>query len=133
PFSRYTGHDKWILACASSEGSVGYIEDTLVQYRRHGHNVSGVLSGINSKQDYINNRVVNTLNIVKDFEKKYPNHKDLKEIYDFCHARMNGNVLKLIKYRYIAPDVTKFDIVISLVPSFLFVPMMKMARKISTK
>ncbi|MFR2767122.1 MAG: hypothetical protein ACLTAI_01495 [Thomasclavelia sp.] len=49
----YTAHDKWILSCAATEGTVSFIEEPLVQYRRHGKNVSGILKGINTKEDYI--------------------------------------------------------------------------------
>ncbi|WRK53107.1 hypothetical protein SD457_23730 [Coprobacillaceae bacterium CR2/5/TPMF4] len=50
PISPYTAHDKWILSCAATEGTVSFIEEPLVQYRRHGKNVSGILKGINTKK-----------------------------------------------------------------------------------
>lgn len=133
PFSKYTGHDKWVLACASTEGKVGYLDKTLVQHRRHGKNVSGVLVGIHSKKDYIENRIIPDLKLINDFKQRYPNHKDLGEIEKFAQARYYGKIIDLYKFRYLAPDIAKFDIVISLVPNILFPMFVKMAQLVSRK
>ena len=131
PFSKYTGHDKWVLACTSTEGKVGYLNLPLVQYRRHGKNVSGVLIGIETKEDYINQRIMPDLKMIEDFKQKYPNHKDLNEIEKFANARRTGNIKTLFKLRYLAPDIAKFDIVTALLPKKLFSFMVKIAQKIS--
>ena len=130
PFSKYTGHDKWVLACTSTEGKVGYLNLPLVQYRRHGKNVSGVLVGIETKEDYINQRIMPDLKMIEDFKQKYPNHKDLNEIEKFANARRTGNIKTLFKLRYLAPDIAKFDIVTALLPKKLFSFMVKIAQKI---
>ena len=131
PLSKNTGHDKWLLSCASTEGVVSFINDTLVQYRRHGNNVSGVLVGINSKKDYMNGRVFPLERLTNDFFKKYPNHKDRKEMESFVDARKNHKVLKLIKHYNLAPDIVKFEIALCIVPEFLFQFLLKIARKLS--
>jgi len=120
PFSIYTGHDKWIIACASAEGNVSFIEEPLVKYRRHGKNISGTLKGINSKKDYIEQRVLDHIKIISDFENKYPYYKDLEVIKKFAYARKNHCIRDLVKYRYLAPDLAKFDIVLAILPNFLF-------------
>ena len=97
PFSKYTGHDKWVLACTSTEGKVGYLNLPLVQYRRHGKNVSGVLVGIETKEDYINQRIMPDLKMIEDFKQKYPNHKDLNEIEKFANGLDDANYAKKIK------------------------------------
>lgn len=131
PFSNYTGHDKWVLSCAAAEGKVAFIEDPLVQYRRHGENVSGVLIGIDSKEDYIKKRVDINLNLIHDFINKYPNFKDKEEVLKFANARKNHNIFDLYKYRSLAPNIAKFDIMLSLIPNVLFKTMIKIARKMS--
>lgn len=133
PFSEYAGHDKWVLSCSSTEGRVGYLNEPLVKYRRHGKNVSGVLIGIKSKRDYIERRIVPDLKAIEDFKEKYPFHKDLKEIETFAQARYHGKIRDLYKYRYLAPDIAKFDMLISLVPDFLFPLFVKLAQFISKK
>lgn len=129
PFSRYTGHDKWVISCAATDGKVAFIEEPLVQYRRHGHNVSGVLVGIESKKDYMDQRVIPDSNAIYDFLVKYPNFKDKKEVLAFSNARMNHSIVQLFRYRYLAPDIASFDIVISLTPGFMFPFLLKIARK----
>lgn len=131
PFSKHTGHDKWILSCASSDGRVAFINDTLVSYRRHGNNVSGVLVGVNSKDDYVNQRIKPLLLLLEDFFARYPNHKDRKEIETFAYARKNHKLKDLIKYRKLAPDIAKFEIVISCLPNFLFSMAVRLVRKIA--
>lgn len=130
PFSPATGHDNWALICASTEGRVSFVDEVLVQYRRHGNNVSGTLVGINNKKDYYEDRIKPNLELLDDIMKKYPDHKDFKEMSEFINARKNHNVFKLFKYRHLAPDVAMFDIVSSLLPDFLFKFLIVMARKL---
>lgn len=129
PFSSYTGHDKWVISCAATDGKVAFIEEPLVQYRRHGHNVSGVLIGIESRKDYMNQRVIPDNNAINDFLAKYPDFKDKQEVLTFSNARKNHWITKLFHYRYLAPDIASFDIVISLTPNFIFPILLKIARK----
>ncbi|MDF9824994.1 glycosyltransferase involved in cell wall biosynthesis [Breznakia sp. PF5-3] len=129
PLSGVTAHDTWLLSCASTEGKVAFLNEALVQYRRHGNNVSGILPNINSKQDYVQKRVENSIRKIEDLERKYPNHKDLEEIKDFAYARKNKNIRKLIKYRYLAPDLVKFEIVMKFIPNFLFKFLLSFARR----
>lgn len=131
PFSTYTGHDKWIISCASVEGKVAFIDEPLVQYRRHGHNVSGVLVDIESKKDYEQQRVLPNYNLIKDFINKYPDFKDKEALLKFAIARKNHDIKDLYKYRSLAPNIAKFDIILALVPDFLFKTMIQIARKIS--
>lgn len=131
PFSNYTGHDKWLISCAATEGKVAYIEEPLVQYRRHGRNVSGVLIGINTKEDYLKQRVLPDINAIYDFLRKYPFFKDKNDVLGFAEARKNHNLIKLFKYRYLAPDIAKFDICLCFVPNFAFKFLIYLARKFS--
>ncbi len=133
PFSEYTGHDKWVIACASAEGKVSFLEQPLVKYRRHGKNVSGTLKGIRSKQDYMEQRVLDHIGIISDFEKKYPDYKDLQEVKKFAYARKNHNIKDLWKYRYLSLDVAKFEIVLALTPDFLFQPILYFVRLLNDR
>ncbi len=133
PFSVHTGHDKWVLACASAEGKVSFIERPLVQYRRHGKNVSGTLKGIHSKSDYMRERVLSHIGIAEDFAKKYPSYKDLNEIKAFAYARKNHRIKDLIRYRYLAPDVAKFEIALCFMPDFCFKNFLKLVRRLNDR
>ena len=130
PFPDCTGHDKWALICASAQGTVSFIEEPLVQYRRHGKNVSGVLVDIDSKEDYYYQRVKPCIQLIDIIKKKYPYHKDISELEKFSQARKSHNIKDLYKYRHLAPDVAKFDIVMALIPNCLFKYFVKIVRKL---
>lgn len=133
PFSIYTGHDKWIISCASVEGRVAFIDEPLAQYRRHGKNVSGILIGIESKADYMQERVIPHCNLIEDFIKRYPDFKDKDELLAFSKARMEHNIKDLYEYRSLAPQTVKFEIAMIFVPDFLFNTLIRIVRKISKK
>lgn len=120
PFSKYTGHDKWVLACASACNGVSFLDEVLVSYRRHGNNVSGVLRGISSKKEYVEKRAVPHLNLIKDFIERFPNYSGAYEALDFAEARVSHDIIKLFKYRYLARDMAKFEIALAIIPNFLF-------------
>lgn len=130
PFPKQAGHDQWALMCAGVEGNISFIEEPLVDYRRHSHNVSGVLLGINTKEEYVEQRVIPNIELIEIFKKKYPNQKDIKDLEAFTQARKSHNIFTLMKYYSFAPDVAKFDMVISLVPNFLFKPFLSIIRKL---
>ena len=48
---------------------------------------------------------------------------------DFANAGKNGNIVTLFRYRKLAPDVAKFNIVFTIIPNFLFKYMLNIARK----
>lgn len=130
PISKYAAHDNWAILCACAEGSVSFLKEPLVSYRRHGKNVSGVLLGIHSKHDYMEQRVYPHVGIVKDFKAKYPQHKDLPELEAFTEARVRHNIRKIFKYRYLAKDVAYFDIAVALLPNVMFPLFVKIVQKL---
>lgn len=129
PFSIYTGHDKWIIACASANKQITYVDDTLAYYRRHRANATGVLEGINSKKDYLEDRVYPCVNLINEFLDRYPNFSDKNEVLEFSQARLHHNVFKLFKYRYLAPSIAAFELAISWMPDFLFKATLNLIRK----
>lgn len=129
PFSVYTGHDKWVTACACACGQVSYLEEPLVSYRRHGNNVSGVLRGVSSKKEYEEERIIPHLKLIEEFKERYPEYKGTKEALEFAYARKNHDIAKLFKYRYLAPDLAKFEILLALVPNFVMKIVIKLLQR----
>lgn len=119
PFSIHTGHDKWLIACACAEDKFYNIPETLAQYRRHLNNVSGKFKNISNKSDYKENRSLPNYNLILDFEKKYPKYECLKEIKEFCKARVDGNIVKIYKYKKYAPKIALFEIAIYFFPDWM--------------
>lgn len=120
PFPESAAHDKWLGMCASVMGKVLFIDKPLVKYRRHNENVSGILSGINSKQEYYEQRTDYVLQLAETFIQKFPDFKDNQEILGFAKARYNKNLSGIFKYRYLAPRIAKFEVIIKFIPDFLF-------------
>lgn len=129
PFSEYTGHDKWVIECANACGKLSYLDEPLVSYRRHGKNVSGVLEGIKSKKDYENERIIPHLELIREFQKRYPSYQGTETALKFAEARRNHNIIRLFKYRYLAPDIAKFEIVMAFLPDRLMQIIIRMLQK----
>lgn len=119
PFSIYTGHDKWMTACACACGKISYLDEPLVYYRRHGKNISGILVGIHSKKDYEQQRVIPHLRLIEEFNRRYPDYSGTQEAIEFAYARKNHDLKKLFRYRYLAPDIAKFEIVLMFMPDLI--------------
>ncbi|MDD8048025.1 MAG: glycosyltransferase [Thomasclavelia sp.] len=120
--------DKWLINCAAIEGIVSFIDEPLVDYRRHGNNVSGFLAGVNTKKEYYDYRIIVHENIYKEVLKKYPKWKDRDEVGRFINARKTHNRKQLRRYSYLAPDIVKFELLISYMPSSIFKLMLKIIR-----
>lgn len=131
PLPDKTAHDKWLTAGASVKGKVLSLEDTLVQYRRHGKNVSGVLNGITCKEDYYTQRVEYSDYLAKEFLKRFPeiSEQNQKVINGFCYARVNKKILKLYKYRWLSPQIVKFEMLLPFVPNVCFKTILAMIKR----
>lgn len=130
PISEYAPHDSWIVSCAAIEGKISRIPMALTYYRRHEKNVSGVLGGIESKQQYYDTRVKVNHEIVKDILKKYPNFRDRNEVWKFSNARVQKKVFTLLKMSYLSPEKAKFESLLAVTPEFLFCALVKIVQRI---
>lgn len=130
PFSSNTGHDKWTIICAAAEGTVSFIDKPLVKYRRHGANVSGTLTGINSKVDYYEKRVIPFYKLIEDIETRYPFHSDIDKLKKIAEARIQHKIIDLFRNIKICPEVISFDIFVALFPKPLFQLVLKLVRHI---
>ncbi|MCH1982179.1 glycosyltransferase [Ruminococcus sp. OA3] len=125
PFSRNTGHDKWVTMCAAAMGSVCYIEEVLQSYRRHGKNVSGIFYHLASKEEYYTWRVETSCAVVRELLERFPDHPRREQILAFSRARKRRKTVQLWKYRRTAPAVAMFEIMLKWIPSGVFAWMLK--------
>lgn len=128
PFAPEVAHDRWLMAMLSAQGKAVYVEEALVKYRRYGRNVSGVLSGIQTKKEYYAIRCNNT-NFISRFKQYFPNHQHIEKIEKCNSARMSGNPIKIFKNRGCIPDLFKYEFLLALCPDFLFRPLVKLLFK----
>lgn len=116
PFSNLTGHDKWIIACACAYGKLSFLDEPLSYYRRYGKNVTGIMTGINTKKDYMQKRVEPHLKLIKEFSKRYPGYAGNKRAYEFARARLNRDVCGMLKYCTLVPEIVMFDVLVMALP-----------------
>lgn len=123
PFSIVTVHDQWICIVSTFYGKISFVDETLVKYRMHGENQTGSLKGIYSKEDYYNLRIKTLETRVKEVKNAInfiERDKNLKEIEEFCFARINKDLLKIFKYRYLSKKEAYFEILIKYLPNCIF-------------
>lgn len=131
PLPKRTAHDQWLTAGASIKGKMVFLEEVLVHYRRHGKNVSGVLKGIDTKQDYYRERVEYSAWLAEEFLRRFPEtgKEDRSVIENFVKARQQKNIRKMYAYRWVAPNVIKFEMLLPFVPECFFQALLTMVRK----
>lgn len=129
PFSKDTGHDKWLIACACAEDAFDNIGTPLVQHRRHGENVSGFMKGIETKADYRRERVLPNDRVISQFAEKYPDCPYLPEVRAFSEARIKHRFFSLLRYRSISPKIAAFEMMLCMAPEGLFSFAMRCLRK----
>ncbi len=119
PFSKVTIHDQWICMIASFYGRISFIDKSLVKYRLHGNNQTGSFKNIYTKKDYYDLRV-NILKQRLNEMKKCINDIELSDVENFCYARVNKNIFKILKYSYLSRKEAYFELVIQYMPNCLF-------------
>lgn len=129
PYPLCTGHDKWLVLGASALGPCANIEVPLVQYRQHGHNQTGVMRGINCKDDWRRARIDDTYKLVCEFARRFPDSPDLPAMQGFIEARRKGDVRGIWHYRSLAPQVAYFEIALHFMPEWMFKGMLRVLRR----
>lgn len=126
PFYRKTYCDQWIAACVSAHGNVAFVNQTLVRYRRHSRNQTGILADMNSRQDYYNNRMLSMYLLVQELERRDIHYPYEKEMQAFAAARKQKNMNQIWKYRYLNKKYAYFDLFMLCMPEMLAVKMLRM-------
>lgn len=103
-------HDHWLSLFAASKGSISYVAEPLIKYRIHGNNQIGstVLNGIESKSDYIVNKLNREIDkyncLLEEYEFNENHRKDIYEILkwtkertDFFKEKNFKNLIKVLK------------------------------------
>lgn len=129
PFPECTGHDKWLALCASAMGKVAFCNEPLVDYRRHGHNVTGMFNGVSCKKDYFQDRIQCSYEMVQEFVSRFPDCPDNAVILAFARARLKRNPFQILKYRALAPKIALFESVTACLPNFCFKMIIKILAK----
>ncbi len=121
PFCSETGHDKWLLLCFSAMGKIAFVDKPLVQYRRYGKNVSGILRGVRTKKEYYEKRVFGESEaIVNAFSEKFPEDSHIPDMIETQKARKAKKLLPILRNRKSIPDLYLYEAGLIFCPAFIF-------------
>lgn len=131
PIPVWEAHDRWLTAGACVKGRVAYLDEVLVQYRRHSENVSGLLTGIHTKEEYYWKRILPACCTARAFVRRFPevSWADRCAILRFASARKKGNIKEIYRQRHLTPNVAWFEICFNLVPERVFEIGLKLLKK----
>lgn len=128
PFPKGSAHDFWLALGASQLGRCAYIDEPLVQYRRHGNNVSSLFSGIASKKDWHEKRVRPKYELACRFCELFPHARHGEEIMAFARARLDHDASGLIRYGYLNRRLALLELSLCIMPDWLFRYIVGLAR-----
>lgn len=110
-------HDWWIALIAAAFGKVIYLEEPTILYRQHvgnlvGSNIKGTAWYNNTVSDPVNERVIQSMRIIRDFWNAYGNqlqgtNKKYTEKYAklIGHANLLRNFITVLHYPPVRPTI----------------------------
>ncbi|WP_238916665.1 glycosyltransferase [Clostridium sp. YIM B02555] len=139
PFEEALIHDQWIAIIAALNGKIEFINKSLVRYRQHSFNQTGILKDVYDKQSYYNKRIKDFLYRYKSFKKRINNDElkeQIKESLIWLTARenyfLNPNIKDfkiMMKYRKIHKVSILIESVLPIIPENAFKFIIKLAQK----
>lgn len=116
PFPNGTVCDHWLAIVSAAQGAVEFVPESLLQYRQHSSNQTGILRFVTDKPSYRKQRLepmIERLNAYKRIA--VPS----EELQMFLYARLEGKILGMWKYRNFSPIDAKFEIAMRFMPEWL--------------
>lgn len=136
PFPRELVHDHWIALVAASSGTVLSLPQTLIRYRIHGGNQTGVLTGITSKHEYIDVRIVGFINRIQRICERFPQSPYTERVKQWAIARADyakhsnlSTAVRLWKLRDENRATTIFELLTIWIPEHLFRYALRLAKR----
>lgn len=119
PFACDAYCDQWVAAYASAYGTVAFVPQPLVRYRRHRGNQTQALAAIANRQDYYEKRVLPMYRLVQEMRARgihYPNEQQMQA---FADARKNRDAFGIFRYRRFCRKYAYFDLLLLGMPETL--------------
>ena len=137
PFLNEMLHDQWIAIIASIDGKIEFIDKALIRYRQHENNQTGVLKGIENKENYYNLRIEKFFKLYEELSKRLESNEKLKIYIDKylywleCRKKyaLNPSLRDLkimIKYRNFHKSSVWLESILPFMPSFVFKYILKL-------
>lgn len=130
PFVNSLVHDQWLAINAAIEGRISVIREPLIEYRQHKNNQTAMLKGVETRQDYFNERIGNMSDRLADYRKRLSSCKQLEQtladleafnqarIRYFSHPSLRDwKVMR--KYRHFSKEAVMLESVMPFLPKSL--------------
>jgi len=119
-------HDHYLALYAALQGNIAVSKETLIRYRIHEDNQTNVMTGVRSKKDYYEKRILPFFNRITEIKSRLK-VKDTEEALLWAQARIdyyNGHWKSgavIWKYRSMNRSTAMFELIMLKSPSFLFI------------
>ena len=131
PFVKEMVHDHWLALYAASRGRISFEKAATVRYRQHGGNQTGVLAGVESKEEYYRLRIDLLVRRLEALSQKFGGDETLRSVINeavaWAHARRRYFIRPSIKEakimwlgRAFDPYAVVFELAIAWLPSRIF-------------
>ena len=125
PFPAEAVHDHYLAFRAACDGALDFLAEPQMQYRVYGGNQTGVMTGVRSKQDYLERRILVFDKRVRCFA-AYASFPELQSAADWSAARLDnfhrkkGGFRALCKTAYVNRVTSLFELVALRFPAAVF-------------
>lgn len=129
PFAVNLVHDHYLSIIASTYGEIVLVDKPLIDYRIHSFNQTSVFSGINTKEDYYNKKLLKTRNALEEIKDKVDVFTQINTINDRVEL-YNGNLKKIYSVlKNNNKSVALFEIILMRCPEFIWNFAVKLIKK----
>lgn len=137
PFCPYLVHDHWLALYVSAEHEIAFVPESLIDYRIHDNNQTGILSGVNSRADYVKlclDKPLRALTWLENFYKESAEKvAEIHRIQQWYRARVNhynGSwaVMSIWRGREMGKLSAVFDLIGPYLPEWLFLKVIAFRR-----
>lgn len=137
PFVHHIYHDYWLAIYAAMHRGIYKYPKPLIKYRIYGGNQTSTLKGICTKEDYYEYKILKDDEKFKEIQLRIPAGSDYRIILDsrigWVKQRIQyfknptvASFVQLYRNRRCNRAITFFELVIPLMPSFLFKKVVKL-------
>lgn len=140
PFEPTLVHDNWIAIIAALNGKIEFVNKSLVRYRQHSFNQTGILKGICDKKTYYDIKIQSILERYNSLLERLDYNDELKEHINYCITSLKARKMYFLKPSFkqlkIMIEYSDFyklsillEIFLNIMPEFIFKYIIKLTKK----
>lgn len=140
PFGNQFVHDQWLAVVAALEGSIAVIHKPLIRYRQHSNNQTGILTGVQCKQDYYQVRIAYMEDRMNFLKKRIRGNREAEQAVEKLTTWIKARAeyfkkpnLKdaeiMIKYSEFGKTPVLLELFLPIIPELVFKWLVNMTRR----